>query len=80
MLKFFSGVYDGNVSIGSVFLKQPSTIKDVAKLAQCGVATVSRVLNNTGPASAETRERVLDAVETLQFEFVRQHTRKETVA
>jgi DNA-binding LacI/PurR family transcriptional regulator len=69
LLKFFSGVYDGNVSIGSVFLKQPSTIKDVAKLAQCGVATVSRVLNNTGPASAETRERVLDAVETLQFEF-----------
>ncbi|MDA8881770.1 LacI family DNA-binding transcriptional regulator [Alphaproteobacteria bacterium] len=24
-------------------MKQPSTIKDVAKLAQCGVATVSRL-------------------------------------
>ena len=47
-------------------MKQPSTIKDVAKLAQCGVATVSRVLNSTGPASAETKERVLDAVEKLK--------------
>ena len=50
-------------------MRQPATIKDVARHARCGVATVSRVLNNTGPASAETRERVLAAVKELQFEF-----------
>ena len=50
-------------------MRQPVTIKDVARHAGCGVATVSRVLNNTGPASADTRERVLAAVEALQFEF-----------
>ena len=48
---------------------QAATIKDVAQLAGCGVATVSRVLNNTGPASAEMRDRVLTAVEQLDFHF-----------
>ena len=48
---------------------QAATIKDVAQHAGCGVATVSRVLNNTGPASAEMRERVLAAVEALDFQF-----------
>ena len=33
------------------------------------MATVSRVLNNTGPASADMRERVLAAVEELDFQF-----------
>ena len=33
------------------------------------MATVSRVLNNTGPASAAMRERVLAAVEELDFQF-----------
>jgi len=50
-------------------LVQAATIKDVAQLAGCGVATVSRVLNNTGPASAEMRDRVLTAVEQLDFHF-----------
>ena len=45
------------------------TIKDVARLAGCGIATVSRVLNETGPASADTREKVLKAARTLQFQF-----------
>ncbi|MCB2128240.1 MAG: LacI family DNA-binding transcriptional regulator [Rhodobacteraceae bacterium] len=48
---------------------QAATIKDVAQRAGCGVATVSRVLNNTGPASAEMRERVLAAVDALDFQF-----------
>lgn len=48
---------------------QAATIKDVAKRAGCGVATVSRVLNETGPASAEMRERVLAAVDELDFQF-----------
>ncbi len=50
-------------------MRQPATIKDVAQRAGCGVATVSRVLNNTGPASAEMRRRVLAAVEVLDFQF-----------
>lgn len=45
------------------------TIKDVAELAGCGIATVSRVLNNSGPTSLEKRQRVEEAVETLGFQF-----------
>ncbi|HAD27124.1 MAG TPA: hypothetical protein DCF96_00550, partial [Rhodobacteraceae bacterium] len=41
---------NGNVSIGRWKLGQAATIKDVAQRAGCGVATVSRVLNSTGPA------------------------------
>jgi DNA-binding LacI/PurR family transcriptional regulator len=43
-------------------------ITDVAKEAGVSIATVSRVLNDTGyPVRAETRERVLAAVEKLGF-------------
>ncbi|MEO1193450.1 MAG: LacI family DNA-binding transcriptional regulator [Pseudomonadota bacterium] len=45
------------------------TLHDVARRANCSVATVSRVLNNTGPASAETRARVERAVAELGFRF-----------
>lgn len=45
------------------------TIKDVAGEAGCGIATVSRVLNGSGSASHETRDRVLKAAERLGFEF-----------
>ncbi|WP_420340049.1 LacI family DNA-binding transcriptional regulator [Roseibium sp.] len=48
--------------------KQP-TIKDVAERAGCGIATVSRVLNETGSASPDTRERVMAAAAALGFEF-----------
>jgi len=50
-------------------LHHPATIKDVALRAGCGVATVSRVLNNTGSASAAMRRRVLAATDELGFEF-----------
>ncbi len=50
-------------------MRQAVTIKDVAQKAGCGVASVSRVLNGTGPASAALRERVLKAVDELGFEF-----------
>ena len=50
-------------------LVQVATIKDVAQRAGCGVATVSRVLNNTGPASAQMKKRVLAAVDELDFQF-----------
>jgi DNA-binding LacI/PurR family transcriptional regulator len=55
--------------LGGWNLRQSATIKDVAIRVGCGVATVSRVLNNTGPASADMRERVLSAVKELDFQF-----------
>ena len=45
----------------------PVTIRDVAKLANVSTATVSRVLNNTGPVSETTRKIVLDACAELNF-------------
>ncbi|PNR95808.1 LacI family DNA-binding transcriptional regulator [Petrotoga sp. 9PWA.NaAc.5.4] len=43
------------------------TIKDVAKIANVGIATVSRVLNNSGKVSEKTRERVIEVIEELGF-------------
>lgn len=43
------------------------TIKDVAALAKVSLATVSRVLNQSGYADAETRTRVLQAAEKLGY-------------
>lgn len=44
------------------------TIRDVAKLANVSVATVSRVINNKGYVYEETKKMVLAAVEELGFE------------
>lgn len=49
--------------------RQKITIKDVAREAGCGVATASRVLNKSGPASADVRERVEKAARELGFSF-----------
>ncbi len=43
------------------------TIKDIARLAGCGVATVSRVLNGGRDVSEETRKRVLAVVAEQDF-------------
>lgn len=43
------------------------TIKDVAKKANVSVATVSRVINNTGYVNHETRKIVKDAIDELQY-------------
>ena len=59
----------GNVSTGRMDLRQPASIKDVATHAGCGVGTVSRVLNQSGPTSADMKKRVLKAVKELGFEF-----------
>lgn len=44
------------------------TIKDIARLSGCGVATVSRVLNDHPDVSQETRQRVLAVVEEQGFQ------------
>jgi DNA-binding LacI/PurR family transcriptional regulator len=44
-----------------------ATIKDVAKQANVSVATVSRVVNNTGYVNTETRNMVLDAIKSLDY-------------
>lgn len=43
------------------------TIRDVSKLAQVSITTVSNVLNNTGNISEPTRQRVLEAVKELGY-------------
>lgn len=43
------------------------TIKDIAKRAGVAVSTVSRVMNNLGRVSPDTREKVLKAVDELGF-------------
>ncbi len=50
-------------------MRQQVTIKDVAQHAGCGVASVSRVLNGSGPSSVDLRQRVIAAVDELGFEF-----------
>lgn len=50
-------------------MKRTVTIKDVAQKAGCGVSTVSRVLNGSGAASTQTREKVLAAADGLGFVF-----------
>jgi len=44
-----------------------SNINEVAKLAKVGIATVSRVINNSGPVKDETRQRVEAAIKELNF-------------
>ena len=44
------------------------TIKDIARLSGCGVATVSRVLNHHPDVSESTRQRVLAVVEQYGFQ------------
>lgn len=48
--------------------RRVSTIQDVADRAGVSISTVSRVVNDAGyPMRAETRQRVLEAVEALGF-------------
>jgi DNA-binding LacI/PurR family transcriptional regulator len=43
------------------------TIRDIAKRAQVGVGTVSRVLNNSSSVSEETRHKVLSVIKELDY-------------
>lgn len=44
-----------------------STIKDVAKMADVSISTVSRVINDSKPVSPEARRRVLHAIDVLNY-------------
>ena len=44
-----------------------ASIKEVALKAGVSVATVSRVINGTGPVAAETRSRIQDAIDKLRY-------------
>ncbi|CDZ74701.1 Transcriptional regulators [Peptoniphilus sp. ING2-D1G] len=44
-----------------------STIKDVARMADVSISTVSRVINDSKPVSPEARRRVLRAIEVLNY-------------
>jgi LacI family transcriptional regulator len=45
-----------------------ATIFDVAKLAGVSISTVSRVLNGRDRVHPETRQRILDAIRSLDYE------------
>ncbi len=45
-----------------------STMKDVAKLAQVSVMTVSRVINNESNVKPETRDKVMSAIRELHYQ------------
>jgi LacI family transcriptional regulator len=47
--------------------RQSTTIKDVALQAGVSVATVSRVINNSGPVHAETRRRIVEVADELRY-------------
>lgn len=44
-----------------------ATIKDVAKMADVSISTVSRVINDSKPVSPEARRRVIHAIEVLDY-------------
>lgn len=44
-----------------------SSMKDVAKLAEVSISTVSRVINNSAQVDEETRRRVEDAIHQLDY-------------
>lgn len=44
-----------------------TSLKDVARLTGVSASTVSRVLSNTGYVKEDTRKKVLDAVQTLNY-------------
>lgn len=45
------------------------SIKDIAKLSGVSIATVSRVINNNGRFSEETRQRVLKVIEETDYKM-----------
>lgn len=49
-------------------MKKPTTIHDIAKVAQVSSATVSRVMSNSGyPVSKQTKEKILKVAKELNY-------------
>lgn len=48
-------------------MKNPATIKDIARESNVSIATVSRVLNDTARVLPETRKRVEDAIRKYDY-------------
>ncbi|MGH2257584.1 LacI family DNA-binding transcriptional regulator, partial [Enterococcus faecalis] len=46
-----------------------TSIKDIAKLSGVSVATVSRVINDNGRFSEETREKVLAVIKETNYQM-----------
>lgn len=44
------------------------TINDIAKLTNVSKSTISRVINRSGPVSTKTREKVMQAVDALNYQ------------
>ena len=61
-------------------MTQKPTIEDIARLAEVSRGTVSRVLNNHPAVSDDTRARVLDVIERLNYSpnYSARHMRTET--
>lgn len=55
-----------------------ASIKDVAEKANVGKATVSRVLNNSGYVSDETRRKILNAMRELDYSVLDEEPLKST--
>src|SRR5690606_7696814 len=52
---------------GGMRLMSAATIRDVAKFAGVGIGTVSRVINDSPSVSEATRNKVLSAIEALDY-------------
>lgn len=52
------------------------SIKEVAKLANTSITTVSRVINNSGYVKEETKERILEAIKELDYKPLERTTEK----
>jgi DNA-binding LacI/PurR family transcriptional regulator len=48
-------------------MKKKATIRDVARVANVSVATISRILNDKPDVSEETRRKVLDVIDELRY-------------
>lgn len=61
--------------------KKMSTIRDVARRAGVSIATVSRILNNDEyfGVTAETKQRVLEAVKELNYKKKKYKKKKYAV-
>lgn len=59
---------DGTPSLGGRGARRFVTIREVAKDAGVGIATVSRTLNNSGYVAEDVRRRVLDSAQRLGYQ------------